>query len=1028
MRWYVVWVLGVCLVLSGCGGGSGSGGSGNPVFGNQDPVARFTVTSQSLSVPATVAFNGSASSDSDGTVEAYSWDFGDGNTANGAVVSNIYADAGSYTVTLTVTDDDGATDSHTEVVNVLNQQPAVPVIDTAAPHLIAPATVQFDATGSTDPDGDIASYHWDFDDNGSFGQGPQVSHVFEQPGDYEVVLTLTDDTGLLSSDSVVITVLPRSAGQYSISGRVRATEQTYVDGDTNDPLSTLVANNSGPEAQVIGNPSITGGFVAQAPTGGTQNGDRFANSSDVSDFYRVNLQAGQRVLLEIGDWANGDVDIDLFLYNDLGTQLDFSEGVSDVEVVEAPLSGTYWVEVFAYSGFSNYELSVGVSAARIPARAWAMGSRSPIVENELLVRMAGDGVLTPAQANTRAAGLKLAGEPRAGRLARMALSEPPVLRALTAGFNRPTAHAGKQATLRALKQLRRDPAVAEVAPNYWMTPQATIPTDPSYIQQWHYPQINLPQAWDHATGAGVIVAVLDTGVYLAHEDLGANLVSGYDFISSSANAADGNGIDNNPDDPGDGGLSGNSSWHGTHVAGTVAAVANNGRGGVGVAYGARIMPIRVLGTQGGSSYDILQGLRYAARLPNDSGTVPPVAAKIANLSLGCQFCFSASEAQAYQAVRDAGVILIAAAGNENSTAPGYPASYDAVVSVSATDRFDARAPYSNQSQFVAIAAPGGNQRTGASSGILSTLVDQSSGQRRSAYAWYQGTSMASPHVAGVAALMAEIYPSLTPAEFDQAISSGGITVDVGPSGRDDSFGYGRVDAYKAVQYALALAGNTLPASLAVNPGSVAMGAIQNAATVQVNKTGNGALQVISVFETADWLTVNPDTVDGDGFGSYQLLVDRTGLADGSYQTTVTFTDSNGATAEVLVSMTQGVQTSDNGVGVIYLLLLDENFNFFDQAVLYPSVDPGDEGDYIYSFTQLPSGKFYLVAGTDNDNDLELCDAGEVCGAYPTLGVLTPVQINDDLTDADFLILIGDAVSSAAQTNPEENNRIRITRK
>lgn len=1003
------------LMLSACGGG---GGDSSALFGNQAPVARFTVTSQGFSVPATVAFNGSASSDADGSVVSYQWDFGDNTSATGAVVSNIYSEQGNYTVTLTVTDDDGATNSRTEVVNVLNRQPATPVIETSAPHLIAPATVQFDATGSTDPDGGIASYHWDFDDNGSFGQGPLVSHVFEQAGDYQVVLTLTDDTGQLSSDSVTISVLPRSAGQHSISGRVRATEQTYVDGDTNDPMSPLSANNSGPQAQVIGNPSMTGGFVANTPTGDTQSGDRFASASDVSDFYRVNLQAGQKVLLEIGDWADGDVDLDLFLYSDLGAQLDFSEGVSDVEAVEAPLDGSYWVEVYAYSGHSNYELSVGISAARVPARAWAMGSRSPIMENELLVRMAGDGVMTQAQANTRAATLRLAGEPRAGRLARMTLTQAPALPALAAGFTRQPGHIGRQATIRALKQLQRDPAVAEVAPNYWLTPQATIPTDPGYIQQWHYPQINLPQAWDHATGAGVIVAVLDTGVYLAHEDLSANLISGYDFISNSANAADGNGIDSNPDDPGDGGLSGNSSWHGTHVAGTVAAVANNAKGGVGVAYGAKIMPIRVLGTQGGSSYDILQGLRYAARLPNDSGSLPASAPKIVNLSLGCQFCFSASEAQAYQAVRDAGVILIAAAGNENSTDPGYPASYSAVVSVSATDRFDDRAPYSNQSQFVAIAAPGGNQRTGASSGILSTLVDQSSGQRRSAYAWYQGTSMAAPHVAGVAALMAQIYPSLTPAEFDQAISSGGITVDIGPAGRDDSFGYGRVDAYKAVQYALALAGNALPASVSVNPGSVAFGPVQNAASVQVSKTGNGSLQVISVFETAGWLTVNPDTVDGNGFGSYQLLVDRTGLADGSYQTTVTFTDSNGATAEVLVSMTQGIQTSDDGVGVIYLLLLDENFNFFDQAVLSPSVDPGEQGDYVYSFTQLPKGKFYLIAGTDNDNDLELCDAGEVCGAYPTLGVLTPIQINDDLTDADFLILIGDVVSNAV--NNESN--------
>ncbi len=327
----------------------------------------------------------------------------------------------------------------------------------------------------------------------------------------------------------------------------------------------------------------------------------------------------------------------------------------------------------------------------------------------------------------------------------------------------------KLETLRLIKQLNANPDVEYAEPNYIRRPLFT-PSDPYYQYQLHYPQIRLPQAWDITTGAAsVIVAVVDTGVFLAHQDLAGQLVSGYDFISDGANANDGDGIDSNPDDPGDSTV-GNSSWHGTHVAGTIAATSNNSIGVAGIAPGARIMPLRALGKQGGTDYDIDQALRFAAGLLNDSMTVPTQAADIINLSIGGAG-FSQIVQDLYNDLHSQGIIVVAAAGNENSSVPSYPATYDNVVSVSAVDYQNQRAPYSNFGTSVDVAAPGGDASVdrdgnGYPDGVMSTLVDDSTGTRANSYAFYQGTSMAAPHVAGVAALMKSVNPALTASDFD----------------------------------------------------------------------------------------------------------------------------------------------------------------------------------------------------------------------------------------------------------------------
>jgi len=359
----------------------------------------------------------------------------------------------------------------------------------------------------------------------------------------------------------------------------------------------------------------------------------------------------------------------------------------------------------------------------------------------------------------------------------------------------------------------------------------------------------------------VVVAVIDTGVLLDHPDLQANLThngisgDGYDFINDSTSARDGDGIDSNPYDVGDLGVgNGASSFHGTHVSGTVSAVTNNNLGVAGVSWNTRIMPMRVMGVGGGTSYNIAQAVRYAAGLSNDSNTLPSQKADIINLSLGGS-SYSQDSQAVYTMARNAGVIIIASAGNDYSSQPNYPASYDGVVSVSAVDMNSNIAPYSNYGQYVDVAAPGGDTSRdlngdGRADGVLSTLGNLDGPD----YRYYQGTSMAAPHVAGVAALMKAVNPNLTPDEFDAYLQNFEIVNDMGTPGRDNLYGYGLIDALKAVQ--AQQGGGTTSSLLQLSPAALNFGWATTTASLIASVVGTTAITVTSVTDNASWLTVS----------------------------------------------------------------------------------------------------------------------------------------------------------------------------
>jgi serine protease len=359
------------------------------------------------------------------------------------------------------------------------------------------------------------------------------------------------------------------------------------------------------------------------------------------------------------------------------------------------------------------------------------------------------------------------------------------------------------------KIIAQDPQVAYVEPDVMLQPMF-VPDDSRYNEQWDFFEatggINMPAAWDVTSGEGVVVAVVDTG-YRPHVDLAANILPGYDMISDTTVSNDGDGRDADASDPGDavaanecglGSSAHDSSWHGTHVAGTIAAVTNNSTGVAGIAYNAKIVPVRVLGKCGGYLSDIADGVMWAAGVAVTGTTPNANPAKVINLSLGGQSTCSTAMQDAIDQARDAGATVVVAAGNSNADAVDFtPASCNGVVTVAATDRNGAKAPYSNFGSVVDVAAPGGDATVSSADAILSTLNDGATGPGNDIYAFYQGTSMATPHVTGLGALLYSVNPNLTPDEVEYLITSSARAFP----GTCTDCGSGIIDAGAAVQLA-----------------------------------------------------------------------------------------------------------------------------------------------------------------------------------------------------------------------------------
>ncbi|MGI8588134.1 MAG: S8 family serine peptidase [Chloroflexia bacterium] len=307
--------------------------------------------------------------------------------------------------------------------------------------------------------------------------------------------------------------------------------------------------------------------------------------------------------------------------------------------------------------------------------------------------------------------------------------------------------------------LRANPDVEYAEPDY-ITHADLVPNDPHYADdEWWLTAMQAQAAWDISTGnPGITIAVLDTGIATDHPDFAGRIIPGHNFVSNNSDVYDDNG-------------------HGTHVSGIASAAGNNGVGIAGISWQSKILPGKVLNAKGqGSTYDFAQGIRWAA----DNG------ARVINISAGADFS-TETEHDAIKYARSKGTVIVAAAGNTPDGRPEYPAGYDEVIAVSASSQRDSVAGFSSYGDYVDLAAPGIN--------ILSTWVSN----HKTGYMSESGTSMASPMVAGAAALVLSINPNLTPDQVQLLLEE--TADDIGDPGFDQKSGWGRVNLLHALQQA-----------------------------------------------------------------------------------------------------------------------------------------------------------------------------------------------------------------------------------
>ncbi|MGB1952300.1 MAG: S8 family serine peptidase [Marinobacter sp.] len=803
-----------------------------------------------------------------------------------------------------------------------------------------------------------------------------------------------------------------------LSGVISMESRTRVDVDTADDIRLGVngTNDSASTAQVLPNTAVVGGYLSFS-SGRYQTGtsDVFEYPADRVDTYAASLSEGDRISLQIFGAPEG------FLLSAVAPQrqitvrdadtndevLTFTQSTGSLPISEV-LPGTfeegnYLIEV-STSGGSPFRYVLTLAGEGAQSMMSTRYAEPDFLLDEAVV------TLRPALMSAKDAGAVAQAmsannaRPLGGNSWHLRRSTAQPLSALSA-------QASKQArddTVAWIRELQQRPDIAYAEPNYLYNAQVVQPdNDPLYSRQWNYPLINLPLAWQVApeAGVGVGIAILDTGLFRNtpaaggawHPDLAANVVTLpgqiMDYVSAELDIdnrfGDPLGRDTNPADPGDGKAQ-SSNFHGTHVAGIAGAV-DNTRGVIGVAPEANILPVRVLGEDGvGNSADLVAAINWAAMRSEID---------VINLSLG-----GLGPSQSLQDAIDravaGGKLVVAAAGNQATDEPTFPAAFANVVGVGAVDGAGVRSSYSNVGESVNLVAPGGDASRDANQDNVADLIGSTwgsddGGEFVASYAGLQGTSMAAPHVSGVYALMKSVQPAMTPDMFFTLMVGGQLTSS--PPNRTE-YGVGMIDALKAVDAAQDGQTSTI---LAATPSGLQFNGVVNRQDFSlVTYPSDAEITVTDVrVNDAPWIaSVNlaNDLVDSDE--PVTVSVDTTGLdPTESYRGDIVIEYSSSGTDPTLspltipVTLQFGGSSEDLNAGRHYVLLVSTDD---DRDTMAQSVVEASDGQYRYAFDDVPPGEYFLVAGTDMDNNGLICENGEACAEYPVNGLPEKIVIGE----------------------------------
>lgn len=793
-----------------------------------------------------------------------------------------------------------------------------------------------------------------------------------------------------------------------LSGVISIESGSRIDSDTADDFRLGVArtNDRVAEAQPLPDTGIVAGYLSQQQGSYPSNdGQTFNFAADAQDFYQVELSEGDLVALQVfpeGTQTPPEVRFGIFQNG-------------NVERCEAGCGGNGFTFTYVVSGVSGptpHTLAITAEAGgpfRYVLSVAAAGTSSSMnVSYEGADFRPGEAIVMP---RTRGQAFGSAGAVAQAMNAAEArhlgegiwhVRQTPVYltRSLSAGER---AQAKRQ-TLDWVRDLRATPGVELAEPNFlYESQQVTPDTNPLYDLQWNHPLISLPTAWLVAPngGLGTGIAVLDTGLFSAdpslygqwHPDLEANVVEPggriLDFVTGSLDIdpEPDQGRDQNPHDPGNQQAQ-NSSFHGTHVAG-IAVGMDNEIGIIGVAPRATLFPVRVLGldpeTQRnvGSSDDLIAAINWAA----DQADI-----HVINLSLGGLGPSDALQNAVTKAFNQ-NKLVVAAAGNQGTDQLTYPAAFSNVVGVGAVDGAAVRASYSNIGGSVNLVAPGGDANRDANQDgnadlIVSAWGNDSVSPPRPNYAGLQGTSMAAPHVAGVYALMREVAgQELTPKGFFTLLSSGSLTDEVGNA---TEYGEGLINAIKSVN---AVGDGPISPVMGASPSALQFSRSQTSQDLTLQVYPETESIVIGTIASPDWLTVGP--AGGTAPKTLTATVNTEGLTEDNLYRGVVIIEytSDGAirTLEVPVSVQLVDESGSRNAGRHYVLLVSTDT---ERATLEQQVVEAQGDRYEFSFADVEPGEYFLVAGSDIDNNGFICETGEACAEYPVNGLPEPIVISD----------------------------------